>query len=73
MFGNVPLSCITKDESGIRVDPFACEGCGLCSLVCPHDAIAMEPALLGELHCIVVVRFFLQLRSKRGAAHPASW
>ncbi len=31
------------------VDPFSCEGCGVCELVCPVDAIALKPAIAGEL------------------------
>lgn len=36
-------------KDGYAVDPFACEGCGVCSYVCPADAIRMEPAKAGEL------------------------
>ncbi len=32
-----------------KVDPFACEGCGVCEVVCPADAITLKPAVAGEL------------------------
>jgi MinD superfamily P-loop ATPase len=32
-----------------RVDPFACEGCGVCEAVCPAGAVTMHPAVAGEL------------------------
>jgi len=38
-----------KAEPHYRVDPFACEGCGVCEYVCPVEAIAMVPAVAGEL------------------------
>lgn len=31
------------------VDPFACEGCGVCEFVCPAQAVTLNPAVAGEL------------------------
>ena len=38
-----------KTEPHYKVDPFACEGCGVCEYVCPVEAITMMPAVAGEL------------------------
>ena len=32
-----------------KVDPFACEGCGVCEAVCPVVAVSLKPAVAGEL------------------------
>lgn len=32
-----------------NVNSFACEGCGVCELVCPVDAIVLKPAIAGDL------------------------
>jgi MinD superfamily P-loop ATPase len=36
-------------DSKYKVDPFACEGCGVCEAVCPTEAIALKPVVAGEL------------------------
>jgi len=37
-----------KRQFAYSIDPIACEGCGVCVRVCPHEAIAFEPAINGE-------------------------
>lgn len=32
-----------------KVNYYACEGCGVCELVCPQNAVTLEPAISGEL------------------------
>ncbi len=38
------FDAITVDE----VDELACEGCGLCTLVCPEGALKLEPIVVGN-------------------------
>ena len=45
---NCRFDAISADEK-YKVDPFACEGCGVCELVCPVGAVALKPAVAGEL------------------------
>lgn len=45
---NCRFEAILKDEK-YEVDYYACEGCGVCELVCPEGAVALKPAAAGEL------------------------
>lgn len=38
----------SSDEGNISIDPLSCEGCRICSLSCPAQAIEMKPAVCGE-------------------------
>ena len=38
-----------KVDGMYKVDPYACEGCGVCEALCPTDAIILKPAVAGEL------------------------
>ncbi|NCB44031.1 MAG: ATPase [Clostridia bacterium] len=45
---NCRFDAISIDEE-YKVNPFACEGCGVCEYVCPAEAITLKPAVAGEL------------------------
>lgn len=34
----------------VIISPYACEGCGVCELVCPEDAVEMRATVAGDLH-----------------------
>ncbi len=43
------FSAISEREEGkISIDPISCEGCGICSYVCPAKAITMEKNISGK-------------------------
>ena len=45
---NCRFDAISKDKE-YKVDPFACEGCGVCEYLCPVDAITLLPVVAGDL------------------------
>jgi MinD superfamily P-loop ATPase len=42
------FSAIKNTEEEIMVDPISCEGCAVCSHICPVEAIEMEMCISGE-------------------------
>lgn len=39
---------IRKEDEAYFVDPYECEGCGLCYHACPEDAVDFSPVVSGE-------------------------
>ncbi len=37
-----------KEEGEVIIDPISCEGCAVCSYICPVEAIKMEQSISGE-------------------------
>ncbi len=46
---NCRFDAISVDDDGYHVDTFACEGCGVCEMLCPVRAISLKPHIAGEL------------------------
>lgn len=46
---NCRFDSIKKDENGYSVNSYACEGCGVCELVCSQGAIEMQDSAAGDL------------------------
>lgn len=46
---NCRFDAISIDETGLKVDQFACEGCGVCEAACPSKAVTLLPDVAGEL------------------------
>lgn len=38
-----------KNNHEYQVDYYACEGCGVCKVICPVHAVSLKPAVAGEL------------------------
>lgn len=47
-FGAIAQSTLPNGQETFVIDPTACEGCGVCRLVCPTDAIDFHPRQCGE-------------------------
>jgi len=45
---NCRFDAISLGE-GYRVNPYSCEGCGVCEAICPAGAVSLKPAVAGEL------------------------
>jgi MinD superfamily P-loop ATPase len=45
---NCRFDAIRVTDSAFKVDPYACEGCGVCQALCPAGAVTMVPAAAGE-------------------------
>ena len=58
-------------SEGLTVDPISCEGCALCSFVCPAEAIKMEENISGEWF-ISDTRFGPMVHAKLGIAEENS-
>lgn len=63
---NCRFGAISVDTDYV-VDPFACEGCGVCEAICPVSAISLKPAIAGELILYVDDAVFSTAQLKMGS------
>ena len=48
-FENCSFGAIEKIDSKFIVNPLLCEGCGVCKIVCPAEAVKVKPVENGEI------------------------
>ena len=60
-----------KGQGTVIIDPVACEGCQVCALICPFDAICMEENVSGEWY-ISETKYGPMVHAKLGIAEENS-
>jgi MinD superfamily P-loop ATPase len=60
---------IQTETGAYHVNPFACEGCGVCQFVCPAAAVTMVPAKAGELMLYTDGSVFSTAQLKMGSGN----
>lgn len=65
---NCRFGAISMDTD-YRVDPFSCEGCGVCEAICSVGAISLKPAIAGELMLYVDDEIFSTAKLKMGSGN----
>ena len=48
-YENCFFGAIERIDSKFKVNPLLCEGCGVCELLCPEEAIELTPVMNGEI------------------------
>lgn len=66
-FAHCRFGAIHRGEDGhCQVNQYACEGCGVCTYVCPVDAAALQEDVAGEQQLYLGERVFSTARLKMG-------
>ncbi len=42
------FDAIIEKSQNFEIDPFSCEGCGVCAIVCPEKAVTLKERIAGE-------------------------
>lgn len=61
------FDAISVDEDGYSVDPFSCEGCGVCEAMCPSGAISLKPSVAGKMELFSGETVFSTAQLKMGS------
>ncbi len=67
--GACRFSAISLVDGFYHVDPFHCEGCGVCHYVCPVEAVEMQEVAAGELMLYKNEEVFSTARLKMGSGN----
>ena len=65
-FDTCRFGAITPCDEKYQVDEYACEGCSVCELVCPEEAVAMQDDVAGEVRLYRDNRLFSTAELKMG-------
>lgn len=63
---NCRFGAVKKADGHYEIDEFGCEGCGVCTEICPAKAISMSPDAAGKLWLYRGAQTFATARLKMG-------
>src|SRR5665648_298076 len=68
---NCRFDAIISQGTDYKIDFYACEGCGVCEMVCPVSAVSLKRAIAGDLMLYVDDLVFSSAQLKMGSG--TSW